>query len=40
VTVDGVPWLARLDDEAAPLAPGDRVRVIAVDGTVLRVKPL
>lgn len=40
VTVDGVPWLARFDGKPATLAPGDRVRVVAADGTVLRVRPL
>jgi inner membrane protein len=40
VTVDGVQWPARLDGEAATPAPGDRVRVVAADGIVVRVQPL
>ncbi len=40
VTVDGVPWLARLEPGAATPAAGARVRVTAADGTVLRVTPL
>ena len=39
VTVDGVPWPARLDAGAAPPAPGDVVRVTAADGIVIWVRP-
>ena len=38
VTIDGVPWPARLDAGAAPPAPGSRVRVVAADGIVVRVR--
>ena len=40
VTVDGMPWPARLRDGAGPLGPGDRVRVVAADGIVVWVTPL
>jgi len=39
VTVDGVPWPARLDAGAAIPAPGDVVRVTAADGIVIWVRP-
>ena len=39
VTIDGVPWPARLDAEAPVPAPGDRVRIVAADGIVVRVTP-
>ena len=39
VTVDGVPWPARLDAGAATPAPGDVVRVTAADGIVVWVRP-
>jgi membrane protein implicated in regulation of membrane protease activity len=40
VTVDGVPWPARLDAGAATPVPGSRVRIVAVDGIVVRVTPV
>ena len=40
VTVDGIPWPARIDGGDRKLKPGDRVRVIAADGIVIWVKPL
>jgi inner membrane protein len=40
VKIDGVLWPARLDETAAPLSPGDRVRVTATDGIVVRIRPL
>ena len=40
VTVDGVPWPARLDAGAATPAPGDVVRVTAADGIVVWVRPV
>ena len=40
VSVDGVPWPARLEPGAAAPAPGARVRITAVDGIVVRVTPL
>jgi membrane protein implicated in regulation of membrane protease activity len=40
VTVDGVPWPARLEGPAALPAEGARVRIVAVDGIVVMVRPL
>ena len=40
VTVDGVPWPARLEPAAPTPLPGDRVRIVAADGIVVRVAPL
>ena len=40
VTVDGVPWPARLVDGAATPEAGSRVRIVSADGIVVRVKPL
>jgi membrane protein implicated in regulation of membrane protease activity len=40
VTVDGVPWPARLDAGAATPAAGDVVRVTAADGIVVWVRPV
>lgn len=40
VTVDGVPWPARLIEGAPVPAVGDRVRIVAADGIVVRVRPL
>lgn len=40
VSVDGVPWPARLDGPPRDLAPGDRVRVAAADGIVVIVRPV
>ena len=38
VTVDGIPWPARLETGSPVPAAGDRVRVVAVDGIVVRVR--
>ncbi len=40
VTVDGVPWPARLEPGAAAPATGARVRIVAVDGIVVRITPV
>lgn len=40
VTVDGVPWPARLEDGATTPRVGDRVRIVSADGIVVRVRPL
>ncbi|MFO1210483.1 MAG: NfeD family protein [Amaricoccus sp.] len=40
VTVDGVPWPARLAPGARAPVPGDRVRITAVDGIVIAIAPL
>jgi membrane protein implicated in regulation of membrane protease activity len=40
VIVDGVPWPARLEEGAATPAVGARVRIVSVDGIVVRVRPL
>jgi membrane protein implicated in regulation of membrane protease activity len=40
VTVDGVPWPARLDPGSSVPQPGDRVLVTGADGIVVRVRPL
>ncbi len=41
VTVDGMPWPARLRDEGdPPPAPGQRVRVVGADGIVVWVEAL
>jgi membrane protein implicated in regulation of membrane protease activity len=40
VTVDGVPWPARLEEGAATPAIGERVRIVSADGIVVRVRPL
>jgi membrane protein implicated in regulation of membrane protease activity len=40
VTVDGVPWPARLAPGAPAPTPGDRVRITAVDGIVVLIAPL
>jgi inner membrane protein len=40
VSVDGVPWPARLPQGTPTPAPGDRVRVTAADGIVVWVTPL
>lgn len=40
VTVDGVPWPARLEEGAATPAVGARVRIVATEGIVVRVRPL
>ena len=40
VTVDGVPWPARLDPGALPPSAGDRVRIVATDGITMVVQPL
>jgi membrane protein implicated in regulation of membrane protease activity len=40
VTVDGVPWPARLEPGAAVPQAGDRVLVTGADGIVVRVRPI
>jgi inner membrane protein len=40
VTVDGVPWPARLEPGSAVPQAGDRVLVTGADGIVVRVRPL
>ena len=40
VTVDGIPWPARLEGKSSPPAAGDRVTVVAADGIVIWVRPL
>jgi len=40
VIVDGMPWPARLEEGAATPAVGERVRIVSVDGIVVRVRPL
>ncbi len=40
VSIDGVPWPARLDGSARTPVPGDRVRVTAADGIVVWVRPI
>jgi inner membrane protein len=40
VTVDGVPWPARLEPGMAVPEAGDRVLVTGADGIVVRVRPL
>jgi len=39
VWMEGTLWAARLGTGAGPIAPGDRVRVEAVDGLTLVVRP-
>jgi membrane-bound serine protease (ClpP class) len=39
VWIEGALWRARLPDAAGPLRPGDRVRVEAVEGLTLMVRP-
>jgi membrane-bound serine protease (ClpP class) len=39
VWIEGALWRARLAGDGAPLRPGDRVRVEAVDGLTLVVRP-
>jgi membrane-bound serine protease (ClpP class) len=39
VWIEGALWRARLAGDGAPLRPGDRVTVEAVDGLTLRVRP-
>jgi membrane-bound serine protease (ClpP class) len=38
VRVDGAPWRARTN-RATPIAAGDPVRVVAIDGLLLEVEP-
>jgi membrane-bound serine protease (ClpP class) len=38
VEVRGAPWRARTN-RATPLAAGDRLRVVGIDGLVLEVEP-
>ncbi len=40
VTVDGIPWPARLEDGSPIPGRGDRVRIVATDGIVVRIVPL
>ncbi len=41
VTIDGMPWPARLRDESGPAPePGNRVRVVGTDGIVVWVAAL
>ena len=40
VIVDGVPWPARLEEGAATPGIGERVRIVAVDGIVVWVRPV
>jgi membrane protein implicated in regulation of membrane protease activity len=40
VTVDGVPWPARLEPGSTVPEAGDRVLVTGADGIVVRVRPL
>jgi len=39
VWIEGALWRARLSGDGAPPRPGDRVRVEAVEGLTLRVRP-
>jgi membrane-bound serine protease (ClpP class) len=39
VWLGGTIWSARLADGASPIGPGDKVRVEAVDGLTLMVRP-
>jgi membrane-bound serine protease (ClpP class) len=39
VWIEGALWRARLDGEGAPLRPGDRVTVEAIEGLTLVVRP-
>lgn len=39
VWIEGSLWRARLSGDGAPPRPGDRVRVVAVDGLTLLVRP-
>lgn len=40
IEIDGIPWRARLEGALPVPAPGDRVRIVAADGTVVVVRPL
>jgi membrane-bound serine protease (ClpP class) len=39
VWIEGALWRARLTGDGAPLRPGDRVRVEAIEGLTLMVRP-
>ena len=39
VWIEGALWRARLDDGAGRVEPGDRVRVEAIEGLTLVVRP-
>jgi membrane-bound serine protease (ClpP class) len=39
VWIEGALWRARLAEGASPIRPGDRVRVEAIDGLTLIVRP-
>jgi membrane-bound serine protease (ClpP class) len=38
VRIDSETWSATVEDGADPIAPGDRIEVIALEGVVLRVR--
>lgn len=40
IEIDGIPWRARLEGALPVPAPGDRVRIVAAEGTVVVVRPL
>jgi membrane protein implicated in regulation of membrane protease activity len=40
VTIDGVPWPARIDEGAASPEPGTLVRVVGIEGIVVRVRAM
>jgi len=40
ILIDGVPWRARLEGGLPTPAPGDRVRIVAVEGIVVVVRLL
>jgi membrane protein implicated in regulation of membrane protease activity len=40
VSLDGVPWPARLEPDSVVPRAGDRVRVTSAEGIVVRVRPL
>jgi inner membrane protein len=40
VTVDGIPWRARIEGGLPIPVPGDRVRIVAAEGIVVVVRPL
>lgn len=40
VTVDGVPWRARIEGGLPAPAPGERIRIVATDGIVVIVRQI
>lgn len=38
VNVDGAPWRARVN-RTTPIAAGDRVRIVAIEGLYLEIEP-